>query len=106
MCAMEGFGLLAIAPYWREGTIVGEVNALAMFVFGMAALFFLLGRCEPGKTLATQGLRYLFALMGGTATNVVLTWGLWSVHFPMRRLRFFWTQIWGKTHDPNWSLKC
>ncbi|SAL00127.1 hypothetical protein AWB78_05883 [Caballeronia calidae] len=22
---------------------------------------------------------------------------------PVRRLRFFWTQIWGKTCDPNWS---
>jgi len=22
---------------------------------------------------------------------------------PVRRLRFFWTQIWGKTRDPNWS---
>ncbi|MBC8751614.1 hypothetical protein [Paraburkholderia sp. WC7.3b] len=21
----------------------------------------------------------------------------------LRRLRFFWTQIWGKTCDPNWS---
>ncbi|KUZ76879.1 hypothetical protein [Burkholderia ubonensis] len=83
VCAIEGLGLLAIAPYWRGGTILGEVNGLAMFVFGVATLFFLLGRCEPGKTLATQGLRYLFALLGGTATNVVLTWGLWSIHFPI-----------------------
>ncbi|WP_321809043.1 hypothetical protein [Burkholderia sp. BCC1993] len=83
VCAMEGFGLLAIAPYWRGGAIIGEINALAMFVFGVASLFFLLGRCEPGKTLGTQGLRYLFALLGGTAVNVVLTWGLWAIGFPI-----------------------
>ncbi|MGU7843791.1 hypothetical protein ACV22V_30540 [Burkholderia sp. AW33-5] len=83
VCTIEGFGLLAIAPHWRGGTIEGEVNALAIFVFGVAVLFFLLGRCEPGDTLATQALRYLFALIGGTAANVLITWGLWAVHFPL-----------------------
>ncbi|MEB2558812.1 hypothetical protein [Burkholderia cenocepacia] len=62
---------------------MGEINDLATYVFGAATLFFLLGRCEPGKTLATQGMRYLFAFIGGTAANVVLTWGLWAIRFPI-----------------------
>jgi hypothetical protein len=27
----------------------------------------------------------------------------YSQHQIVRRLRFFWTPIWGKTCDPNWS---
>ncbi|MEX3555938.1 MAG: hypothetical protein VB131_04880 [Burkholderia gladioli] len=80
---MEFAGLLAIAPHWRDGAIEGEVNALALFILGIAAAFFLLGRCVPGRTLATQWIRYLFALIGGTAANVILTWALWAIGLPI-----------------------
>ena len=59
----------------------GEINALAFFVVGIGVAFLLLARTQPGLTLGTQGLRYLFALIGGSATNVLLTWATWACGF-------------------------
>lgn len=71
---MEAAGLLTIAPSWKGGTLEGEINALAFFVAGAATTFLLLARTRPGSSHVTQGLRYLFALMGGSAANLLLTW--------------------------------
>ncbi|KWK06090.1 hypothetical protein WM11_11925 [Burkholderia ubonensis] len=75
--------LIALAPQWRAGALNGELNALALFAMGIAAVFLSLARTEPGRTISTQCLRYLFALASGTAVNVVLTWGLWAIGFPI-----------------------
>ncbi|MDF0506766.1 hypothetical protein POK33_39115 [Burkholderia cenocepacia] len=78
---MEAIGLLAIAPVWKAGAMIGEINALAFFVFGVGVTFLLLARTRPGLTLGTQGLRYLFALVGGSGANVLLTWATWARGF-------------------------
>jgi len=44
--------------------------------------------------IADRGLTY-----AGTAAAMLLAFA----SFLLRRLRFFWTQIWGKTCVPNWS---
>ncbi|RQR65236.1 hypothetical protein [Burkholderia sp. Bp9015] len=78
---LEAIGLLTIAPAWKAGTMEGEINVLAFFVAGIGIAFLLLARTRPGSTLGTQGLRYLFALMGGSAANVLLTWATWACGF-------------------------
>lgn len=78
---MEAIGLLTIAPAWKAGTMEGEINALAFLVAGISVTFLLLARTRPGLTLGTQGLRYLFALIGGSAANVLLTWAAWACGF-------------------------
>ncbi|WP_156908372.1 hypothetical protein [Burkholderia multivorans] len=78
---MEAAGLLTIAPSWKGGTLEGEINALAFFVAGAATTFLLQARTRPGSSHVTQGLRYLFALMGGSAANLLLTWTAWASGF-------------------------
>ncbi|WP_423383564.1 hypothetical protein [Burkholderia sp. LMG 32019] len=63
--------------------MIGEINALALFVVGGAVSFLLLARTTPASSLSTQFSRFMFALMGGTATYVVMTWGLWAVGVPI-----------------------
>jgi hypothetical protein len=86
LCALflaETGGLFAVAPYWNGGAIVGEIHALACFVAGAGIAFLLLAITEPGAVFSTRANRYLFAVMGGLAFNVVVTWGLWAVGYPM-----------------------
>ncbi|CAM2164663.1 conserved membrane hypothetical protein [Burkholderia latens] len=75
--------MFSIAPYWQGGAIRGELNALALFIVGGAVMLFLLARSEPGARFGTQLLRYLYALMSGTAANVILTWGFWAAKLPI-----------------------
>lgn len=81
--ALEAIGMFLIAPYWRGGAFRGELHALALFIVGGAVILFLLARTEPGTWFGTQVLRYLFALMGGTAANVILTWAFWAAKLPI-----------------------
>ncbi|PCE30351.1 hypothetical protein BZL54_21915 [Burkholderia ubonensis subsp. mesacidophila] len=83
VCLATFTGLITLAPQWRAGAMKGELNALALFALGIAAVFLSLARTEPGRTMSTRCLRYLFALVSGTAANVVLTWGLWAIGFPI-----------------------
>jgi hypothetical protein len=80
---VETVGMFTIAPYWNGGAIVGEIHALACFVAGAGVTFLLLGMTQPGAGLSTKVNRYLFALMGGLAFNVLVTWGLWAVGYPI-----------------------
>jgi hypothetical protein len=80
---VESAGLFTIAPYWSGGAIVGKIHALACFVSGAGVTFLLLAMNDPGRALLTRANRYLFAVMGGLAFNVVVTWGLWAVGYPM-----------------------
>lgn len=83
LCVIEAAGIAILAPSWKGGTLIGEINALALFVVGGAVSFLLLARTTPASSLSTQFSRFMFALMGGTATYVVMTWGLWAVGVPI-----------------------
>ncbi|WP_321935469.1 hypothetical protein [Paraburkholderia sp. J8-2] len=80
---IEAVGLLVIAPSWRGGSIRGSVNALAMMFVGAALAFLLLAITRSGNGIWTRASRYLFAVAGGFAADVVLTWGLWAAGFPI-----------------------
>ncbi|EDT05907.1 hypothetical protein BamIOP4010DRAFT_0644 [Burkholderia ambifaria IOP40-10] len=75
--------MFLIEPYWQGGTIRGELHALALSIVGGAVMLLLLARTEPGAKFGTQFLRYLFALIGGTAANVILTWAFWALKLPI-----------------------
>ncbi|MFC0698275.1 hypothetical protein [Paraburkholderia humisilvae] len=79
----ETVGMLTLAPYWNGGASVGEFHALALFIAAAGVMFLLLASTEPGTALSTRVNRYMFALMGGVAFNVVATWGLWAIGYPM-----------------------
>ncbi|WP_175816928.1 hypothetical protein [Burkholderia diffusa] len=83
LCVVEAAGMAILAPSWKGGTVIGEINALALFVAGGGVLFLLLARTTPAVSLSTQLMRLMFALMGGTATYVLLTWGLWAAGVPI-----------------------
>lgn len=79
----ETAGLFIIAPYWNGGALAGEIHALACLAGGAGVTFLLLAITEPGTAFSTRVNRYLFAILGGLACNVVLTWGLWAIGFPI-----------------------
>jgi hypothetical protein len=83
LCVIETVGMLTLAPVWDAGTIEGELNGLACFIGGAAVTFFLLGMSEPGTSFSTRLSRYMFAVGGGLAANVIVTWGLWAVGYPI-----------------------
>lgn len=95
---VEAGGLFVIAPYWNGGTIVGGIHALACLIAGAGITFLLLATTEPGTTFSTRANRYLFAIMGGTAFNLVVTWGLWAVGFPIAN----WTVRRGLMAENYW----
>jgi len=80
---VETVGLFTIAPYWNGGAIVGEIHGLACFVAGAGVMFLLLATTEPGSAFSTKANRYMFALMGGLAFDVIVTWGLWAIGYPI-----------------------
>lgn len=86
LCALsiaETVGLFMIAPHWYGGAIAGEIHALACLAAGAGVTFLLLAITEPGTALSTRVNRCLFAIMGGLAANMILTWGLWAIGVPM-----------------------
>jgi hypothetical protein len=80
---VETVGLFTIAPYWNRGALAGEIHGLACFAAGLGLTFLLLAITEPGSALSTRANRYLFAVMGGLAFEVVVTWGLWAIGYPI-----------------------
>ncbi len=83
LCFLEMAGLMTIAPSWDGGAMLGEIHALAFVVAGLGVMFMLLAVTVPGTTLSTKLNRYLFAVTGGLAFNVVVTWGLWAAGYPV-----------------------
>jgi len=79
----ETVGLFVIAPSWNGGALAGEIHALACLAAGAGVTFLLLAITEPGTALSKRVNRYLFAILGGVAGNVILTWGLWAIGFPI-----------------------
>lgn len=84
LCAVETVGLFIIAPLWDGGARVGELYALGCVAAGVGVMFLLLAVTEPGTALSTRVNRYLFAVMGGLACNVIVTWGLWALEVPIK----------------------
>lgn len=83
LCVVETVGMMTLAPGWDGGTIEGELNGLACFIGGAGVTFFLLGMSEPGTSFSTRLSRYMFALCGGLAADVIVTWGLWAIGYPI-----------------------
>ncbi len=83
LTALLAISMLAIARGWQGDITPGQINALALFVVGVAVMFLLLARLTPGRTFQTQGLRFLVAIVGGVAANVNLTWGCWALRVPI-----------------------
>lgn len=83
LCILEVIGLFAVAPYWNGGAVTGEVHALAIIIAGAGVAFLVLAKTDPGAALSTRVSRYTFALMSGLAFNVVVTWSLWAIGYPI-----------------------
>ena len=83
LCVAETAGLFMIAPHWNGGSLIGQIDALACVAAGASVTFLLLAITKPGTALSTRVNRYLFAILGGVAGNVILTWGLWAVGIPI-----------------------
>ncbi|SAL49250.1 hypothetical protein [Caballeronia concitans] len=62
---------------------MGEVHGLTIFVASAAVTFLSLARTAPGVSLWTHVSRYMFAIATGLALDVVVTWALWAVGFPI-----------------------
>jgi len=80
---IETAGMFTIAPYWNGGAIEGDINALACLMAGGGVTCFLLASSEPGAAFLTRSSRYMFAFIAGLATNVISTWALWAIGYPI-----------------------
>jgi hypothetical protein len=82
-CAIETVGIFCLAPLWAGGTLEGQLNGLACFMGGATVTFFLLATSDPGRALSTRVSRYVFAVSAGLAADVIATFGLWAIGFPI-----------------------
>ncbi|TCG01063.1 hypothetical protein BZM26_09940 [Paraburkholderia strydomiana] len=83
ICVIEAAGMFVIAPIWNGGSMVGEIHALAVFIASAGLSFFSLATTAPGAALWTHLSRFVFAAAVGLAFDVVVTWALWAVGFPI-----------------------